>query len=144
MKISLEDAKAALMNAVFWAGALGIVTGALKQNFELVVFAAAVAAIDLALMAAFGEKLQGKQAAQGEGTVVFNVTPVQYPKVHDRDVNEFVPEFYNLDIESNGAKVFSGQLARDAFKNLSEMLNNSLSKQPAAAAPAKAKGGKKK
>ena len=133
MKISLQDVKATLLNAVFWAGALGIVTGLLKQNVELLVFAVAVAVIDLVLLAVFGEKLMQKAQKQ-EGTVVFNITPLQYPKVHDSEANEYVPEFYNLDIESNGAKVFSGQLARDAFKNLRDIMNNSLSKQPAAAA----------
>ena len=75
--------------------------------------------------------------ARQDGTLVFQITPLKSPKVLDADVNAFASEFIKLDISKDGARLFSGDVARDTVKNLREMLDAALS--PAAAAPATAK-----
>ncbi len=129
MKVTAHDVKDALYRGVFWTGIFAIVAGAYEGSLDLLAFAGIVAAFDLALTALLPNNPQ--KSDDKDGTISFMITPLKYPKVLDSDINDYAPEFLRLDIIKNGQGVFSGNLGRDTFKSLRDMLNTALSKQPA-------------
>ncbi len=136
--ITPQDLKASLANAVFWTGVLAIITTAIAGSYQLALVAAAVLLIDVALIALLPRQLTAlARSKPNNGTVAFQITPLNYPKVLDADLNDFAPEFLRLDIFSNGQSVFSGNLARDTFKGLRDALNAALAKQLPQLAPAR-------
>lgn len=115
-----------LINAFAWTGVFAVAYTVMHGIVEIAVFAAAVILSEFAIRRIFGTTAKPKHHSHG-GTLVFQITPLKYPKILDADANAFAPEFIKLDIFKDGARLFSGDVARDTVKHLREMLDSALS-----------------
>ncbi len=125
-----QTAKELAVNAVFWTGLLAIILTLFEQQYEYALFAIGLIALNFAIIlfvrwiapAAFAREYN-----QANGELGFRVKPVQYPKVLDEDKRQYLPEFIHLDITTNKQLVFTGNLARNALKQLRDAIDQALS-----------------
>ncbi|MBI3587804.1 hypothetical protein HY995_02005 [Candidatus Micrarchaeota archaeon] len=136
----LDFVRSSAANALFWTGVLAIGLTLLRRDASFLLFAAGVLALNTLLFLvlrqlspqAAEEVLEASghrhTPAVGEGGMIgFSLTPLQYPKVVDRDSRDFVSEFIHFDISRDGSPIFSGNLGRDALKQLRDALDGALS-----------------
>lgn len=129
MNLDYESLQEAGKNAVFWTGVAALAISVTERSFDLAIFAAAVFLFEIVLSAVLPSRKESRQQ-EASGMVVFRLTPLQYPKILDADINDFAPEFIRLDIFKGSARVFSGDLARETYKSLRDTIGAALSKQP--------------
>ncbi len=128
----MEFLKESAANALLWTGVLALGITLWAKDYSLAAFFIAVIAFNvlmalaLRLLAPKAFEKAFPQAGGVPGTVGFNITPLSYPKVLDRELRDFAPEFIRFDIKQNGARVFSANLARDAIRQLRDTLATAL------------------
>ena len=132
---STEFYKQVIINAVFWTGVFSIGLTLLKRDFSLALFLVALVAFNLVIyftLRLFAPSMLPAASGSAQGpagefnSVGFILTPIKYPKILDAEMRDFAPEFIRLDIQKNGAMVFSANMARDALKGLRDALSNAL------------------
>jgi hypothetical protein len=64
------------------------------------------------------KSVEAQPAAMPQGQIGFRIYPLEYPKVHDNELNAYVPELIHVEIENDAQSVFSANFARDALKQL--------------------------
>jgi len=121
-----NDLRETLTIALAWTGIFAVVYTLALGVYEVAIFGLAVLAFDL-LLSRLGISTQKARWQKSEGAVLFRITPLKYPKIHDADTNTYAPEFIKFDVIKDGAKLFSGDLARDTIKTLRETLDSALS-----------------
>lgn len=145
-----EFFKDLLTNSLFWTGGAAVALTALQGDFSLLIFLFALVAFNLALLFVLrqvsprhAKQLEERRiphARQGPavGNVVFNLTPLRYPKVLDEEMREFAPEFIRLEVRQGRATLFAGDLARDAMKQLRDAISGVLTIKDTLAPPSHA------
>ncbi|MFA5246652.1 MAG: hypothetical protein WC408_02040 [Candidatus Micrarchaeia archaeon] len=78
----------------------------------------------------YAEFIQSKGPASSNNSpnqnIGFRLSPLSYPKVHDEELRAFVPEFVRVDIVGNAKVLFSGNVPRNALKQLRQAITDSL------------------
>ena len=134
-----NDLRETIKTALAWTGIFAVVYTLASGIYEVAVFGLAVLVFGL-LFSRFSPSTQKARRQKSASAVLFRITPLQYPKIHDADTNAYAPEFIKLDIIKDGANLFSSDLARDTIKTLRETLDAALS--PTAAEATAKKHGK--
>ncbi len=143
-----EFLKDLLTNSLFWTGGVAVVLTAIAGDFSLLVFLASLIASNIVLLVVLRqvspkhamqlEHARSPKARQGAfgGNIIFNLTPLRYPKVLDEEMREFAPEFIRLEVRQGSATLFAGDLARSAMKQLRDAISGVLAIKDAVAPPA--------